>query len=138
VLDGLGRHVDAGALVTPPRCPYCGVPAKLVTGRAVYPHRADLADRRYWRCDLCLARAGADVARDFAPTGRLANADLRAAQAAAHQAFDPLWKSGAMTRNAALRWLATELGLPKASIHFSQFDEALCTRVVALVKARDA
>jgi hypothetical protein len=53
-------------------------------------------------------------------------------RARAHAAFDPLWRSGEMSRNAAYRWLANELGLSREECHISLFDRATCERVVAV------
>jgi hypothetical protein len=123
-------------MTAPPSCPYCGNPAKLVTGRQVYPHRKDLAARRYWLCSPCKAWAGADWNKGFAPSGRLANAELRAEHAAAHRAFDPIWKSREMTQNGAYRWLSEQLGMPKALVRIGFMDAAMCRRVVEACENR--
>lgn len=54
------------------------------------------------------------------------------ARARAHEAFDPLWQGGYMSRNAAYRWLAGELGMTQEECHMSRFDEVTCRRVVEL------
>jgi len=54
----------------------------------------------------------------------------------AHAAFDPLWQSGAMSRNAAYRWLSSELGMSRDACHMSQFDAAMCKRVVEACRKR--
>jgi hypothetical protein len=127
---------EENAMVNAPPCPYCGNPARLVSGREVYPHRRDLAARRYWRCEPCDARTGADWNKGFAPSGRLADAALRAAHAEAHRAFDPIWKTREMTQGEAYRWLAGELGLPKAVVRIGFMDAALCRRVVEACQRR--
>jgi hypothetical protein len=48
----------------------------------------------------------------------------------AHSAFDPIWQNGEMSRNAAYRWLANELGLTRSECHMSLFDKAMCERVI--------
>jgi hypothetical protein len=48
----------------------------------------------------------------------------------AHDAFDPLWRTGKMSRNAAYRWLANELGLSREECHISLFDKDMCQRVI--------
>lgn len=58
---------------------------------------------------------------------------LREHKAAAHLAFDSLWKDGHFkTRTAAYRWLASKLDIPMHQCHMSLFDEPLCRRVVDL------
>lgn len=121
--------------MTPPTCPYCGRPARLSSGREIYEHRNDLGNRRYWQCIPCDAFTGADE-KNFAPVGTMANPELRKARAAAYAAFHPIWQSGAMSRNAAYRWLAEALHLPKPLVHINRFDVATCARVVEIVSRR--
>lgn len=59
-------------------------------------------------------------------------------RSAAHAAFDPLWQSGEMSRNAAYRWLASELGMSRDECHMSLFDAATCRRVVEACRRRKA
>jgi len=65
-------------------------------------------------------------------TPALKGSPLAAARVAAHNAFDPLWQSGKMTRSAAYSELARRLGIPKHRAHMQMFDIATCQRVVAL------
>lgn len=92
--------------------------------------------RRYLACFPCQAWTG--MREDGRPAGRLANNELRQARAAAHHAFDPLWKEGGMSRNGAYRWLSFELGIPKNLVHIGNFDVAQCRAVVEAVKRREA
>jgi hypothetical protein len=118
------------------QCPYCDRPARLVKGRAIYPHRPDLAHRNFWRCDPCDAHVGChNNGTKDKPLGRLANAELRRAKQAAHAAFDPLWKSGAMKRKEAYAWLAESLGIAEQNTHIGMFDVDSCRAVVAVVAA---
>jgi len=121
-------------------CPYCHAPARLVSGEAIYPHRVDLYDLKFWQCQPCDAyvgchKAGAmtDTGRSDGtfPLGRLANAELRRAKSAAHAAFDPLWKSKRMKRRDAYGWLARELGISRDNCHIGMFDVDACRAVVA-------
>lgn len=57
---------------------------------------------------------------------------LARARIAAHNAFDPLWQSGKMTRTAAYSELARRLGIPKHQAHMQMFDIPTCERVVQL------
>lgn len=121
-------------------CPYCQKPAKLVTGREIYPHRGDLYQLRFWQCPPCDAYVGCHKAnrkhglKGQEPLGRLANAELRAAKSAAHREFDPLWKDGYMDRGQAYAWLSEALGIPKGSCHIGMFDVPDCLRVVQAVQ----
>ena len=109
-------------------CNYCGQPAEIVSGREIYPQRRDLWLKWFWNCKPCGARVGCHPGTKR-PLGRLANAELRAAKQAAHAAFDPLWKSGDMTRSEAYRWLGGMMGI--AEPHIGEFTVQQCERCVA-------
>jgi zinc-finger-containing domain len=55
----------------------------------------------------------------------------------AHDAFDPLWKSGTLSRRSAYDWLAIQLHLPVSACHMVLLDVAMCQRVVAVCAASD-
>lgn len=65
--------------------------------------------------------------------GTSINKVLRARRGA-HEAFDPIWKGGYMTRTGAYRWLAGRLGIEHSECHMSLFDVETCQRVVDLSK----
>lgn len=119
-----------------PMCPYCAATANLVGGDEIYPDRTDLHNKMFWLCVPCKAYVG--VKSDSSscdPLGTLADAATRAARLAAHNVFDPIWRTGEMTRGMAYTWLADELGYNRGECHMSwmQADEAqkvvdLCTR----------
>ncbi len=129
------------------RCDYCGRPALLVTGAAIYRRRPDLLHLRFWQCPPCDAYVGCHKAGAWTvtakgervtsdgtlPLGRLANGELRAAKQAAHAAFDPLWMSERMTRREAYAWLAGVLGVSVDNCHIGMFDVDGCHAVVAAV-----
>lgn len=55
----------------------------------------------------------------------------------AHEAFDPLWQTGHLSRTEAYRWLASAMGLPAAKTHIEQFNAQQCREVVRLVAGRN-
>ena len=113
-------------------CHYCGNPAELVTGRIIYPHRPDLFDLNFWRCEPCDAYVGCHKKQGDGsqPLGRLANAELRKAKNKAHAAFDPHWQGKKQSRSDAYAWLAKQLGMPVERTHIGEFDVDDCMRVV--------
>lgn len=117
-------------------CPYCGQSPKKVFGLTLYPHRPDLAEKKFWQCAPCDAYVGCHPNQDWVPLGRLANAELRAAKVRAHAALDPLWKSGRMTRGMAYQWLAQKLKIEKSQCHIGMFDVETCNRVVEVCDER--
>lgn len=110
-------------------CAYCNNPAEFVGGDVIYPHRPDLADKKFWRCEPCQAYVGCHKGTEL-PLGRLANAELRKAKMNAHAAFDPLWKEDGMDRSAAYTWLQEAMGLPEDECHIGMFDLDRCQEVV--------
>lgn len=131
-----GGDRDAGEFAVSVICDYCGEPAEQVTGADIYPHRPDLSHKVFYQCKPCGARVGCHPGGDM-PLGRLANAELRRAKNAAHNSFDPLWKSCRMTRSDAYEWLARELGIAKRDCHIGMFDVAMCRRVVEVCRRRN-
>ncbi|MGF7131966.1 hypothetical protein P3T40_003449 [Paraburkholderia sp. EB58] len=123
-------------------CPYCDRDAVLVKGTVIYPHRQDLYARNFWHCASCDAYVGTHrrnrklKLNGDEPLGRLANRELRKAKVATHAAFDPLWVSGAMTRQAAYEWLAGAIGVSSDNCHIGMFDLDACRAVVAAVELR--
>jgi len=118
-----------------PTCPYCSRPSRRVTGVDLYPHRADLADKFFYRCLPCDAMVGCHPGTDKS-LGRLANAELRHWKMRAHAAFDPHWKNGEMSRKAAYKRLADRLGISEEVCHIGMMDVAMCQRVVRLCTPR--
>ena len=115
------------------KCPYCGNDAELSTGHKVYPHRSDLANLKIWACFPCDAWVGTHKnSPTHAPLGRLANAELRMAKRKAHAAFDPLWKSGQMSRKKAYALLSEKMGLTPDETHIGMFDVEQCKTVIML------
>ena len=132
-----------------PKCPYCGAMSEIVRGDVIYPHRPDLAALCFHRCSPCDAYVGSHKAGAFVyvggkrvesdgtlPLGRLANAELRAAKRAAHDAFDPIWRETKVTRRGAYLWLSQALGLHLEATHIGEFDVSQCKAVVAACATR--
>jgi hypothetical protein len=104
-----------------------------MTGVGVYPHRPDLAEKKFWVCKPCDAYVGCHPGT-IKPLGRLADAQLRTLKRMAHAEFDPIWKDGLITRGQAYSWLAGELGMEKSSCHIGEFSEERCIQVIKACK----
>lgn len=129
----------------PVTCDYCHRPAVLASGKDIYPSRPDLYTKRFWQCKPCDAYVGCHPKKTsrgggkgdgFVPLGRLANKALRSAKIRAHAAFDPIWKSGEMSRADAYAWLAGAIGMSRQNCHIGMMDEDACRAVVAACKNR--
>lgn len=110
-------------------CPYCQNLAKLVRGREIYPHRPDLNGLRFYLCRPCWAYVGCHSGTSK-PKGSPANSELRDWRQRAHELFDPLWRSGAMSRHQAYDWLSARMELPVTETHIGMFDVERCKKVV--------
>lgn len=118
-------------------CPYCDQPAELVGGDVIYPHRHDLAHKKFWLCRPCNAYVGCHAHGDGShPLGRLANAELRAAKQSVHRVFDPLWQDAPSNgmRRRAYRWLAGHLGMNVKHCHIGHFDVETCNRAAQICR----
>ena len=109
-------------------CPYCGAPTQLVDSAEIYGHPLGL---KCYICKPCQAWVGCYKGTDRA-LGRVANKALRRLKHQAHEAFDPIWQEGYITRAAAYEVLSTAFQLPKEQTHIGMFDEELCRKVIRL------
>ena len=131
---------------TPPIC--CGEDARLVTGRAIYPHRPDLNERRFWQCNRCGGYVGTHK-ETWEPLGIPANAELRRARQAVHEIMDPIWQNawtgytdGHLNRKAIVKaargrvyaFLADRLGMTRESCHTAMFDLDDCGAACAALR----
>jgi len=95
-----------------PVCPKCGSFALQVTGKFGIKSMC---------CDL------------WSWNGKpLVDRETHVARIRAHEAFDPLWKTGSMDRKAAYRWLKQQLGWSKDP-HMSEMNADEARQVVAVM-----
>lgn len=115
------------------KCTYCGKPAELANGTDLYPHREDLADKKFWRCVPCEAYVGCHRGTE-SPMGTLANKNLRAVRSEAHRLFDQVWRNGRHSRDVAYRMLARAMRISVGRCHIGHFSIKECRRVIHIVK----
>lgn len=117
-------------LPIPEHCRFCGGNVKFVNNSELYGR--PYGDWPYgYLCDTCKAYCGCHK-NTKRPLGTLATARLRQDRSRAHSLFDPLWKSGRMSRGAAYRALADAMGIDRARCHMSWFDQEECQQVFDL------
>lgn len=99
-------------------CCGCGgiVSARLTDGQEIYPHRRDLFEVPFWRCDACGGfvgthykdqRRGQDPLR---PKGTIPTPELRRVRSELHKRIDPLWREGPWTRKGVYGAISDEIG----------------------------
>lgn len=109
-------------------CPYCGNPTELVDSSEIYGR--SYGSKCYY-CRPCQAWVGCHKDSDKS-LGRLANKELRQLKHQAHEAFDPIWREGFISRSDAYKILSIALGLPQEQTHIGMFNEDMCRTVIRL------
>jgi len=117
-------------------CPYCDLPATLVSGDIIYPHRPDLRTKVFYQCEPCDAYVGCHEGTTR-PLGRLADKELRKYKKDVHAAFDPIWQlHKENSRREAYQWLAEKLQINYRDCHVGMFDIETCKRAIVFCKER--
>lgn len=121
------------------KCPYCGSEVELKDASFVYSTNKAKSWGSVWVCSnypACDAYVGCHPGTTV-PLGRLANARLRTLKKEAHKQFDPLWKSGLVSRREAYQWLAKMMDISIDECHIGMFDIKQCQRVIHLCREQD-
>jgi len=113
-------------------CPYCNQEAKYGSNEEFYGRRYGKSYMCYYCLD-CGSYVGTHQ-NTKKPLGTMANKELRDWRIKAHAFFDPLWKSGKMTRQQAYEWLKEKLG---QEIHIGEADIETCKSVVGVLKVEE-
>lgn len=108
----------------------CGCQAdvhpRLTDGREVYPHRRDLADLPFWRCDACGNHVGCHhkTKNRTQPLGCIPDAAMKKARSHIHNILDPLWKRRLIDRRHLYARLTEVLGRQYHTGELRTLDEA--------------
>lgn len=102
------------------------VTARLTDGAEVYPHRADLADLPFWRCDECGNWVGCHhkTKNRTKPLGNIPSPELKKARGHIHALIDPLWKSKRIGRSELYQRMSAKLGWNYHTASLRTIDEA--------------
>lgn len=113
----------------PTHCRYCGSAVSLVNNLELYGRSYGQWPFGYY-CGFCEAYVGTHP-RTHIPLGTMATSALRKKRMEAHEAFDPIWRSGKVSRGQAYHLLACALKIPKGECHMSWFEAEQCDQVIA-------
>ena len=114
--NGSGKIPDA--LPPPSNCDSCcSINVELTTNDRIYGKLYGEWPFIYY-CHDCGAAVGCHC-NTHNPLGRMADKETRLLRMQCHNVFDPLWKSGLLSRSAAYKWLASALNIPKEQTHIS-------------------
>ena len=88
------------------------VPARLTDGKEIYPHRSDLFDLPFWKCDACNNFVGChhktkDRTR---PLGVIVSQPIKNMRKKIHALLDPVWQSGKRHRGSVYAEMSKRLG----------------------------
>ncbi len=102
------------------------VQARLTNGLEIYPHRADLHEIPFWKCDVCKNYVGCHHKSDqhTKPLGCIATREIVAMRQQIHQMIDPLWKLGKMERRKIYLRLGDALGRQYHTADLRSVEEA--------------
>lgn len=119
----------------PDGCPYCKHPVFVVDSHVVYGTSYGLVHK----CsnELCDAYVGCHKNSDI-PLGRMANKQLRKWKILAHNAFDPLWKTGRMTRREAYTYMQKIMKMDRKEAHIGKFDVMECRKLVRALYGKES
>jgi hypothetical protein len=117
------------------------VEARLTDGQEVYPHRPDLYDLPFWKCDACGNFVGCHHKTENRtnPLGCIPTPEIKNARQHIHRILDPLWQgkgNGARTSiydeiSAAIGW-----DYHTAKIRSVEEARAVYVAVKAIARAR--
>ena len=106
---------------TPPdfRCIECGSKPRLTDGKEIYPHRPDLAKKRFYKCDTCKSSYCGCHPDTTTPLGYPCGPETRKARGEAHAVIDPIWRERHASRQTVYFELARRLDLPRDECHIA-------------------
>lgn len=116
----------------PTHCRYCGSPVAFCSNSELYGKEYGGWPYGYY-CGFCTAYVGCHPSTRV-PLGTMATAALRKKRAAAHNAFDPLWRSKVMSRTKAYSRLAHEMGIRRQDCHIALFEAEDCDKAIAVAE----
>ena len=96
---------------------------RLTDGKEIYPHRQDLHDLFFWKCDDCGNYVGCHKGTQT-PLGNIPTQALKKARREIHKILDPIWKNKQMTRRTVYKELSKNLGYQYHTAEIKTIDEA--------------
>ena len=102
------------------------VEARLTNGQERYPHRKDLYELPFWKCDACGNYVGCHhkTATPTRPLGCIATPELVEQRKQIHALLDPLWKSGKIKRGHIYAYIKERLGKEYHTAELRTIEEA--------------
>jgi hypothetical protein len=110
------------------------VNARLTDGSEIYPHRQDLYDLPFWKCDNCGNYVGCHhkTKNRTSPLGHIPSKEIMEKRKQIHSILDPLWKSGRYSRKKLYARLSELLGWNYHTAMIRSVEEA--NKVLEIIK----
>ena len=91
------------------------VQARLTNGKEIYPHRTDLHELPFWKCDACRNFVGCHHKTNnrTRPLGCIPTPEIKEARRHIHRILDPIWKSGRRARKELYSMIAHVIDVPE-------------------------
>lgn len=111
------------------------VRARLTDGEEIYPHRHDLYELPFWKCDSCGNFVGCHHKTEAPtkPLGVIPTKQLKAKRQEIHKLLDPIWKMGRMRRGDCYARITKALGKRYHTAELRNSEEA--DKVISEIKA---
>lgn len=103
------------------------VPARLMDGTEIYPHRRDLHELPFWKCDHCGNFVGCHhkTKERTKPLGNIPTPEIKTIRRQIHAVIDPLWQQGKIPRPRLYAKMGEALGRPYHTGELKTEDEAM-------------
>jgi hypothetical protein len=109
-------------------CCGCGleIQARLTNGSEIYPHRRDLHELPFWKCDGCRNYVGCHhkTSDRTRPLGIIPTPQIRKARIEVHRVVDALWRGGRFTRRDVYKTISEAIGRHYHSAEIRSIEEA--------------
>lgn len=114
------------------------VQARLTDGSEIYPHRNDLYDLPFWKCDTCGNFVGCHhkTKNRTQPLGCIPTPEIKEARKHIHKLLDPLWRSKKFHRKEIYQKISDEIGWKYHTAQIRSVEEARkIYRIILDIKA---
>lgn len=99
---------------------------RLTDGSEIYPHRPDLKDLPFWKCDVCENFVGCHYKTNdrTRPLGCIPTPEIKKARQHIHAILDPIWQSGKMSRKKIYGIISEKIGWTYHTANIRNIEEA--------------
>lgn len=110
------------------------VDARLTSGEEIYPHRPDLYDLPFWKCDTCKNFVGCHhkTSEPTTPLGCIPTPEIKNIRKKIHALIDPIWKEGRLPRKHVYARLSKRFGRMYHTGELSSVEDAMTVYSLAV------